>query len=95
MDLVNPETFEVDGGGTLDVPGVISGEGGLTKFGAGVLQFDSSNTYTGGTAINNGIVNVTTSAALGTGAVAVNSNSGAVTRGELDIEGTTSRSPMP
>jgi autotransporter-associated beta strand protein len=49
------------GGGTIDtngnnmvVSGTISGTGGLTKTGAGILNFQSAQAYTGGTTINAG-----------------------------------------
>ncbi|RQO41182.1 autotransporter outer membrane beta-barrel domain-containing protein [Variovorax sp. KBW07] len=58
--------------GTLDtsteVSGVISGAGGsLVKVGTGALTLSGANTYTGGTALRQGRLNVGHSQALGTG----------------------------
>ena len=62
----------VAGGGTIDtgaaginVSGVISGPGAVTKLGSGVLLLLASNTYTGGTNLVNGVVSVANSGALG------------------------------
>ena len=67
---VNPTT------GGLTLVGAI-GDGGngysITKNGTGTLTLGSTNTYSGGTTINQGTVTLaTTTANLGTGAVAVN-----------------------
>ncbi|MDO9268513.1 MAG: autotransporter-associated beta strand repeat-containing protein [Methylobacter sp.] len=52
-------------GGTIDtngnsatLSGLVSGSGGLTKSGTGTLTLSGVNTYTGGTAINAGILSV-------------------------------------
>ena len=45
--------------------GVITGPGSLTKYGSGTLALDSSNAYTGGTVINNGILQAYGELALG------------------------------
>ena len=73
----------VSGTATLDVVtaatqqrnGLVYGNGGFIKTGAGTLIFTGANTYLGGTTVNGGIleVNNTTGSATGTGAVAVNS----------------------
>ena len=51
------------GGGTIDtgfnalaISSVISGSGGLTKNGTGMLTLQAANTYTGGTTLNAGIL---------------------------------------
>ncbi len=46
------------------------GGGGLTKIGAGTLTLNSANTYTGGTVVSNGILNITGSL-TGNGSVQV------------------------
>jgi autotransporter-associated beta strand protein len=71
----------------LDIQAVVSGTGfGFTKTGAGVLQLSNSNTYTGTTTLfaatgntTNGVIAATATNALGTGPVALNFNTGAVT----------------
>ncbi|QHM90250.1 autotransporter-associated beta strand repeat-containing protein [Acetobacter pasteurianus] len=45
------------------------GPAGLIKSGQGTLVMDGSNTYSGGTQIESGVLEITNSAALGTGAV--------------------------
>ncbi len=68
--LTADQTISVAAGATLDFGGVISGSGyNLTKTGDGTLELDGTNTYTGTTTIGAGIVSITDSSALGTGAV--------------------------
>ncbi len=65
-------TFTINHGGfffgvpvDLVVDAVISGSGSITKTGAGALELDGANTYTGSTTINNGELVVGNNAALG------------------------------
>lgn len=51
--------------------GTISGDGALIKTGGWGLTLDSANSYTGGTRVENGALNVTATGALGTGSVTV------------------------
>jgi len=62
------------GGATFDTNGndvtlasVLSGTGGVTKSGSGVLTLSGTNTYSGGTTINGGLVNFTTADNFGSG----------------------------
>jgi len=80
-------TFQLVGGGltgTTSVTGttVANTGGGLTKTGAGTLILTGSNTYSGGTTVNNGTLQLGNANALGatTGALAVNA-------GTLDLHG--------
>ena len=55
-----------------EVSGVISGTGGsLVKIGTGTLTLSGANTYTGGTALRQGRLNLGHNQALGTGALAM------------------------
>ncbi|MBB5031378.1 autotransporter-associated beta strand repeat-containing protein [Prosthecobacter vanneervenii] len=56
----------VDGAGSTTISGAINtGTGGVTKNGTGTLNFTAVNTYTGATAVNSGILNIQSAAALG------------------------------
>jgi autotransporter-associated beta strand protein len=43
-------------GNLVNISGVISGSGGLTKFNPGILELTAANTYSGVTTVNNGIL---------------------------------------
>ena len=76
------------GGGTIDTNGnnilvntAITGSGGLTKAGTGILTLSGANSYMGGTTINAGTLRLATGASLPTtGALTVNG-------GTLDFNG--------
>ena len=59
-------TFNVGTGITLTVTNPITGPGSLTKAGFGTVILSGANTYTNGTVVNAGILNVQTSSGLGT-----------------------------
>ncbi len=52
-------TLTLDGAGSNLISGVIYGNGGLAKSGSGTSALSVQNTYTGGTTINGGILNLT------------------------------------
>lgn len=71
------------GGGSINTNGfnetistVLTGAGGLTKAGNGVLTLTASNTYKGGNFFNGGLVNASSEASLGGAGVALTFNSG-------------------
>ncbi|HEX8911301.1 MAG TPA: Ig-like domain repeat protein, partial [Humisphaera sp.] len=74
-------SFDVAAGGRLDVTASVDGTQSLSKSGGGTLALSGSNTYSGGTSIADGVVVVTASDALGTGAVSISYP------GELDLAG--------
>src|ERR1039458_5502896 len=54
--------------------GAIGGGGQLVKTGAGVLTLSSANTYSSGTIVSNGTLQLNVNTAAGSGAITVNSN---------------------
>ncbi|EKP2166445.1 autotransporter-associated beta strand repeat-containing protein, partial [Salmonella enterica] len=66
-DVTNNATLELNTGG--DFTNNISGSGQVVKSGDDTLTFSGSNTYTGGTTINDGTLVATSVEALGSGDV--------------------------
>ena len=64
--------------------GVLSQSGSLMKLGTGTLTFSGANSYSGGTFINNGTLNLTGSGTVGSGSISIASGA------TLDASGRTS-----
>lgn len=62
-------TFRINPAGLANFSGIISGTAALVKDGAGTLRLTGANTYTGGSTVNAGTVEVGHDTALGTGSV--------------------------
>jgi fibronectin-binding autotransporter adhesin len=77
--------FQIDNSGTsLTLSGLINGSGTMTKNGAGTLILVGNNTYSGGTIINQGTIELSTNTStsrLGTGGLTLNGTS------TLDLRG--------
>ncbi|EED7529097.1 AIDA autotransporter-like protein ShdA, partial [Salmonella enterica subsp. enterica] len=69
-DVTNDATLELNTGGTFD--NAISGSGQVVKSGDKTLTLSGSNTYTGGSTINDGTLVASNVEALGTGDVTNN-----------------------
>ena len=69
---------------TGTISGIISGNGGFTKEGAGTLTLTGANTYSGTTIVAVGTLRVSTDGALGTSAVTI-------TGGTLEVNGGSDR----
>lgn len=64
----NPNFAAADKDGTaraVAVSGLLSGAGGFTKAGSGTLILSTNNTYTGGTAVSNGVLEIAASGTIG------------------------------
>ena len=75
------DTFAVslftESSGTLNISGIISGSGAISKTGAGIVNLSGTNTYTGAVTVSAGILNVSNPSGLGTTAAATTVSSGA------------------
>ena len=58
-----------DAANSFTVSQALTGGGGLTKLGAGTLILSGINSYSGGTTVNQGVLQVQTTASLGSGTV--------------------------
>ena len=79
--VTSARTFvmNANGGGTIDTQannvlysGVFEGGGSLTKVGTGTLFLTGSNSYSGGTFLNAGTINIINGAGLGSGVLTMN-----------------------
>jgi autotransporter-associated beta strand protein len=74
-------TFDIGTSFTQQRDGLIYGSGGLIKTGDGTQILTNANTYTGGTTINGGILQINNTSGSGTGTGAVTINNGATLSG--------------
>ncbi len=72
---------------TTTLSGILNGNGGITKTGAGTLVLTGANTNTGGTAVNAGALNIRHANALGSGDVSVASGAGLELQGGITVSG--------
>ncbi len=56
---------------TLNITNAMNGSNSLTKVGAGILGLSGANSYSGGTSVSSGILSITNSSGLGTGAASI------------------------
>ena len=68
--------LRIDGGLGATIGVDVEGSGGLTKTGAGTITLSGANTYSGGTAINSGVLQVSSDGNLGALAGALTFNGG-------------------
>lgn len=76
-----PAIIDTNGFSTA-IPGTVSGSGGVTKIGEGVLSigtdFSAANTFSGGVTVNGGTLLAATNGALGAGSNVVRLNEGSL-----------------
>ena len=72
---------------TTTLSGVLNGNGGITKTGAGSLVVTGANTHTGNTAVNAGVLNIRHAVALGSGDVTVANNAALELEGGIIVGG--------
>ena len=83
--------FNVDANQTLTITNTVAGGGTLIKAGSGVLQLFATNTYSGGTIIKFGLLDITNDAALGAPGTGDGTTNGSLTisaNGMLEASGT-------
>src|SRR5262249_42559947 len=83
--LTGPGTIDVNTGTTLIYNGVAAGTGALTKIDAGTLVLGGTDTYTGATNINGGVLSISADANLGTAPVAPTANQLTFNGGTLGV----------
>ena len=71
-NVTNNGILAFDRSDAVTFAGVISGTGSVQDLGGGTITLTGSDTYSGGTVVNNGMLIVATTNALGTGPVSVN-----------------------
>ena len=64
-------TFDTNGN-NVTFASALSGTGGITKAGTGILTLGATNTYAGGTTVTGGLINFSTAGNFGSGAITLN-----------------------
>jgi autotransporter-associated beta strand protein len=72
LTVANGTTLTINQANDSTFRGQIQGAGGIAKFGTGTLRLESAGSFSGGTTIGAGTVNVAASGALGTNTVTLN-----------------------
>ena len=75
-------------GNAVTLSGVLSGNGGLNKRGAGALTLNNTNSYSGGTAVYTGDVAIANASALGVGSVTVANSARLLMSGNINVPNT-------
>jgi len=82
-------TVDVITNGVLELAALVSGNYSLTKTNAGTLVLASTNTYSGGTSVQGGVLNVNNTEGSGTGSGSVTVEAGGTLGGNGSISGQT------
>ena len=86
-NVVNNATYAVNRSNALTqgATSVISGTGNFLKLGAGTFTMSGSNSYTGGTVINAGTIQVNNAAAIGSSSGTLTVNAGALDMNNFNV----------
>ena len=77
-NVVDKAKLAFDRSNSVTFAGVVSGSGSLTQLGAGAVDLTAANTYTGGTTITQGVLELGNATAAGSGDIGFASTSGEV-----------------
>jgi fibronectin-binding autotransporter adhesin len=86
--LADPITLAITFGSAIQ-SGVISGDGSITKTGAGTISLTGTNTFSGPLAINGGTISASNSSALGSGGLSFDGGTLTTTTGMVLTKNTT------
>jgi autotransporter-associated beta strand protein len=96
--ISNNGTLRFDRTGTLTVPNIISGTGGITidcPLNAGTIVLSGANRYTGTVTITSGALRIQNSAALGTGTKTIAMSNGTAGAPQLRLDGSAGDLDLP
>jgi fibronectin-binding autotransporter adhesin len=77
-----------DGGNTITVTGTITGTGGIAKVDSGTLSFTQSNTYSGGTDVQDGTIVFSKSTSFGSGQITFANNTTLLANSNITVSNT-------